>query len=208
VNSTASTHDRRAAIDGNSDTDSSTSNAPDPEAARREPRTNMGQRWRRSQAPRFWMRLVTAILVAVLLAGAAWTAKDVVDQRSDERLNASALAAGRDAAVAFTSYDYRHINQDLDRVTSESTGTFRQQFSKALGALTAAIKQAHGVSRGTVTQAGLVRSSAAAAVVIASVDAQITNSATRGVTLRRYRLQITLNRVAATWLIADIQPVA
>jgi Mce-associated membrane protein len=156
-------------------------------------------------------RVATALLVAAVLAsltGAAWTLRDVRHERDDQERDRSVLAAGREAAVAFTSYDYRHIGDDLDRVATRSTGEFREQFTKALGALTAAIKKAHGVSEGQVLQAGILRSSNESAVVIAAVDAEITNRETKGPSVRRYRLQITLNLVDEDWLIADIKPVA
>jgi Mce-associated membrane protein len=152
--------------------------------------------------------VVLALLTLALVVGAAWTLVDVQKEREAQDRDAAALAAGREAAVAFTSYDYRHIDDDLDRVASRSTGDFRQQFTKALGALSAAIKKAHGVSRGEVSQAGLVRSSAESAVVMAAVDASITNRSTQGGSTRRYRLQITLALVDGDWLISDISPVA
>lgn len=157
---------------------------------------------------RSWRAPLLAVVTLALLAGAAWTAVDVRRERDAQDRDAAALSAGREAAVAFTSYDYRHIDDDLDRVASRSTGDFRQQFTKALGALTAAIKKAHGVSRGEVTQAGLVRSSADTAVVMAAVDASITNRSTQGTSTRRYRLQVTLTLVDDAWLISDISPVA
>ncbi|MCL2542264.1 MAG: hypothetical protein FWE71_07390 [Nocardioidaceae bacterium] len=150
--------------------------------------------------------LVLALLVALVAAG--WTLRDVRREHTSHQRDTAALAAAREAAVAFTSYDYRHIGSDLNRVADRSTGRFRQQFTKALGALTQAIKKAHGVSHGDVTEAGLVRSTDTTAVAIAAVDASITNSSTKGPSTRRYRLQITLERVDGDWLISDISPVA
>lgn len=154
------------------------------------------------------LRLLLAAALIAAIGGAGWTLHQVEEERAADQRESAALAAGREAAVAFTSYDYRHIDDDLDRVAEHATGKFREQFTKALGALTEAIKKARGVSEGKVTQAGLVRATPAAAVVIAAVDAQITNKETEGPTMRRYRLQITLNLVDDQWLIADIEPVA
>ncbi|MEZ0579431.1 hypothetical protein [Nocardioides sp. MH1] len=161
-----------------------------------------------SRSRRLWVPLVVALVALLLVAGAAWTAVAVRKEQQAQDRDDDALAAGREAAVAFTSYDYRHIDDDLDRVASRSTGDFRQQFTKALGALSAAIKKAHGVSLGEVSQAGIVRSTDDTAVVIAAVDATITNRSTQGESTRRYRLQITLNLVDDDWLISDISPVA
>lgn len=155
-----------------------------------------------------YVGLLVALTLACLIGGATWTLHRVQQERAAQEREHAALAAGREAAAAFTTYDYRHIGDDLDRVASRSTGDFREQFTKALGSLTAAIKKAHGISDGEVVQAGLVRSTSTSSVVIAAVDAKISNNSTQGQTVRRYRLEITLNLVAGDWLIADIQPVA
>ena len=151
---------------------------------------------------------LVAVLLLAALAGAGWTGWQVRQERAADDDRAQALSVARQAAVAFTSYDARHIDEDLDRVRDMSTGDFRDQFTKALGALTGAIRKAHGVSEGEVTQMGLIRSSDSTAVVIAAVDATITNKETQKPSLRRYRLQITLTLVDDKWLISDISPVA
>jgi Mce-associated membrane protein len=148
------------------------------------------------------------LVVLAALAGAAWTGLQVRQERTADDDRAQALSVARQAAVAFTSYDAEHIDEDLDRVRQMSTGDFRDQFTKALGALTGAIRKAHGVSKGEVSQAGLIRSSDSTAVVIAAVDATIANKQTQQPSLRRYRLEITLTRVDDAWLISDISPVA
>jgi Mce-associated membrane protein len=162
----------------------------------------------RHRGAAFLLVLLTAVAA---VAGAAWTGLEVQREREAAARERAALAAGRTAAEAFTSYDHRQIEDDLDRVTAMSTGDFRTEFTRALGALTGAIRQARGVSEGTVTQAGVTRQSDDSAVVIAAVDATITNRHTGESgqpSLRRYRLQITLDRVGDAWLISDIAPVS
>jgi Mce-associated membrane protein len=150
--------------------------------------------------------LVVAMLVCV--AGAGWTARSVRAERAQDRADTAALAAGRDAAVAFTSYDYQRLDDDLARVAAMSTGTFKQQFSDALAALTDAIKAAEGVSEGRIVYAGLKSRRGDVAVVLVAANASITNNSSTETSTRRYRLQITLNRASGSWLISDIAPVA
>lgn len=169
-----------------------------------------------------WLRVldvVLALAVVVTVASAVFTVVQVRRHHDPVRSatpNASAahataqaaLAAGRQAAVAFTSFDYHHLGKDLDRVTDHATGRFRDKFTKALGALEPAIRKAHGISAGHVVEAGLVRSTAATAVVIAAVDARVTNDASPTPGTRRYRLQITLVRIDGDWRTSQIEPVA
>lgn len=157
---------------------------------------------------RRWVALLAGATLAASLAGAAWTGQEVREERTSDARERSALAAGREAALAFTSYDHARIEEDLERVSAMSTGRFREEFAKALGALTGAITKAEGVSESSVNHAGIVRMHEDSAVVLAAVDATITNKETKEPSLRRYRLQITLARDDESWLISDISPVA
>jgi Mce-associated membrane protein len=161
----------------------------------------------RRRLPAPWAKALAGLVVAAVLAGAVLTVVQVRGRMADETADRSALEAGRQAAVSFTSYDYRHLDTDLNRVASRSTGRFRQQFTHALGALTEAIRKAKGVSKGVVQYAGLVSRQQDRAVVIAAVDAQVTNTATADPTQRRYRLRIVLDHSTGRWLISDVSPV-
>ncbi|GAA4811720.1 hypothetical protein GCM10025786_15460 [Nocardioides caeni] len=161
----------------------------------------------RREPPR-WLEPAVALIALSAIAGAVWTGLSVRAERAEDKAERTALATGREAAVAFTSYDHQHLDEDLARVTDMSTGDFREQFTAALGTLTAAIEEAQGVSVGEVTDAGIVRADDASAVVMAAVDATVTNTSTKQPSLRRYRLQITLTRDGDGWLISDISPVS
>lgn len=157
---------------------------------------------------RRWLALLVAIVVLALVAGAVWTLLQVRDRRASSAADEAALDAGRQAAVAFTSYDHRHLDEDLGAVSDLATGKFREQFTAALGTLTQAIEKAKGVSVGRVTYAGLKERTDDEAVVLAAVDASITNRTNPKPSIRRYRLQITLTDESGDWLISDITPVA
>ncbi|HYG95301.1 MAG TPA: hypothetical protein VD859_17120 [Nocardioides sp.] len=161
-------------------------------------------------APRRRLLVPGLLAVALLaaLAGAVWTGLEVQEERAADERARDALSAGREAAVAFTSYHHRRIEEDLDRVSAISTGEFREEFTAALGALTEAIQKADGVSEGEVTHLGIVRHADETVVLIAAVDATITNKQTERPSLRRYRLEITLTLDDDAWLISDITPVA
>lgn len=103
-----------------------------------------------------WLLPAVALTAIAAVVAAVWTGLAVRSERNADEADRAALAAGRDAAVAFTSYDHRNLDEDLARVTDMATGDFRDEFTAALGELTAAIEDAEGVSVGEVTQAGLV----------------------------------------------------
>lgn len=153
--------------------------------------------------------LVVCLLALIAsLTGAALTVVHVRDEHDADLQRTAALSAARRAAVAFTTYDYRHLDTDLRSVQDMATGTFRKQFTAALEALTAGIRTAHGVSAGRVLEAGVVTTTRSSATVIAAVDAVITNSSSTKPGTRHYRLRITLDRTSGSWLVSDIAPVA
>jgi Mce-associated membrane protein len=155
-----------------------------------------------------WSLVLVALLTVVLVGGAGWTGLQVHQAHQAAAADDAALAAGREAAVVFTSYDYRHLGADLRRVEDMSTGRFRDQFTTAMGTLTEAITHADGVSVGRVVYAGLRERKHDRAVVLAAVDATVNTSMSTRPSIRRYRLQITLDGGSGRWLIADIAPVA
>lgn len=169
-----------------------------------------------------WLRVldvVLALAVVATLASAAFTVVQVrrhhdssstpsaASAASTPAGRRAALAAGRAAAVAFTSFDYRHLGRDTDWVIDHATGRFRDKFAKAVAELNPEIRKAHGISVGHVVEAGLERSTADTAVMIAAVDARVTNDASPTPGIRRYRLAITLVRVDGRWRTSQIQPV-
>lgn len=163
---------------------------------------------RRRRPSRTVVSVVLAIVVIALgvvfafFAHAAAQRDDAGDQRG------SALAAARQAAVNFTSYDYRHLDQDYQRVRDEATGAFRTDFDKQSKVLAQLIQQSKAVAKGQVVDAALVTAGSGAATVLVAVDDTITNTqAPKGV-VKHYRLRIDLKKVGGSWRVADVQPVA
>jgi len=155
--------------------------------------------------------LVSAVLAVVVVAAAVVFAVFAAkasgrDAAADHR--ASALAAARQAAVNFTSYDYRHLDTDYKRVRDGSTGAFKADFDKQSKVLAQVIQQSKAVAQGQAVDAAVVAATASDATVLVAVDDTITNTqAPKGV-VKHYRLRIDLKNVDGRWLVANVQPVA
>lgn len=152
-----------------------------------------------------------AALAAVLVVAAAvlaYFAHRESQLAASSALRASALAAARQEAVNFTTYDYRHLSQDFARVSAAATGSFRKEFQTESGSLAQLIGQSKAVATGRVLDAGLVSISSTGATAVVALDDRVTNSVAPNGVVRNYRLKIVLARSHGRWLVANLQPVA
>jgi Mce-associated membrane protein len=92
--------------------------------------------------------VVAAVLaLAVAVAGVALVRRGptAADRRDD------ALDASRRFALALSAYDYRRLDRDVAEVRALSTGTFREQYDRALdGTARAALRENEAVATATV----------------------------------------------------------
>jgi Mce-associated membrane protein len=72
--------------------------------------------------------VAAALALAVIIAGVALARQgpSPAERRDD------ALAASRRFALALSAYDYRRLDRDVAEVRALSTGTFREQYDRAL----------------------------------------------------------------------------
>lgn len=153
--------------------------------------------------------LVATAAVVVGLTGSALAAVGVRQvSHSDGRasLRQQVLATGRQIAVDFSAYDYRHLKQDFDRVINESTGGFRTEFQTSSTGLQDVIIKIKAVSTAEVASAGLVSASPTEATVLVAVNRNVTNTNTPNGQSDSFGLQITLEHLGGRWLASRIQP--
>lgn len=141
-----------------------------------------------------------ACLVLVALTVPRLSAADAREQRRTE-----VLQAARQAAVNFTTLDYRHLDRDLGRVLDGATGDFRSQFESGTKDLSALVTENKAVSQGEVLEAGVVSDDADSARVLVVADSTVTNAADQQPQKRHYRLQLDLVRDGDRWLVSDLQ---
>ena len=146
--------------------------------------------------------LLLVLLVVLVIAVARQD-----DTGRDDRM--AALAAARQAAVDYTTYDYRHLREDFNRLKAESTGkTMLDQIHKVLEAGVPLLERGKVVSKGQVRSAGVADAKGNQVAVVAAVDANVTNIAAPTGSPRRYRFQIIMTKVGGHWLVSDLQPQA
>jgi Mce-associated membrane protein len=167
-------------------------------------------------ADRTYHALTMSKLVAVaagalvLCTGAASLTAVAATQVSDREKTASlreqVLAAGRQIAVDFAAYDYRHLDADFKRVASESTGTFKKQFSSSFSGLQDLFTKAQAVSTAEVASAGVVDAGPRQATVVIAIDRTITNTSVPDGQKDSLAVQLTLLHVGDRWLASELKP--
>jgi Mce-associated membrane protein len=138
------------------------------------------------------------VLIALTLP--RMSAADEREQRRTE-----VLQAARQAAVNFTTLDYRRLDRDLGRVLAGATGEFRSQFEAGTKDLSELVTANQAVSKGEVLEAGVVSDDADSARVLVVADSTVTNAAESEPQKRHYRLQLDLVRDGERWLVSDLK---
>lgn len=142
-------------------------------------------------------------LLAVVAVAATVPTLSAASDREERR--SAVLAAARQAAVNFTTLDYRRLDRDLGRVRDGATGKFRRQFAAGTADLSTLVTQNKAVSRGEVLDAGIVSDDRDSARVLVVADSTVTNAAESAPQKRHYRLQLDLVRRDGRWLVSDLQ---
>jgi Mce-associated membrane protein len=117
-----------------------------------------------------------------------------------------ALAAGRQIAVDFAAYDYRHLQDDFRRVVRESTGSFRKHYETSFNGVQDLIIKAKAVSQAEVDGAGVVDASGRSATVVVAVSRTVKNTSVPKGQTDSFGLQIVLRHVGDRWLATQVTP--
>ncbi|GAA5119590.1 hypothetical protein [Haloechinothrix salitolerans] len=147
--------------------------------------------------------VLTLVLVIVVLLGAAGTFGVLWwSERGESAQRDEVLSVAEQIAVDVTTYDYRKIEENFDRVIARSTEkwaeVYRDERSEQLADV---IVEGKATSEGTVRDAGIAELTEDRAVVVAFVDQTITNVHTPQPRIDRNRMRLVLREVDGEWLL-------
>jgi Mce-associated membrane protein len=152
------------------------------------------------------LAFLAALATAVLVAHASRANANTQSGAGTGAVAEQALAAARQIAVDFAAYDYRHINQDFNRVATESTGTFHQQYLTQSAGVRDLIVKAKAVSTATVTGAGVVESGPARVTVVLALNRIVKNTSVPAGQQDSFGLQLVLVHQGGRWLASQVTP--
>jgi Mce-associated membrane protein len=153
--------------------------------------------------------LVWALSVLLLVALVAATLSVVALRRQQTRNEdrAGAMAAARQLALDFTTYNYDSWDADAKRVLDDSTGQFKDEFASGSNSVKTEVVTNKATSKGDVKEAAVVSNDKDSAQVLVIVNAVVTNTAAKDGVERRYRIKLDMVREKNRWLTADFQVV-
>jgi Mce-associated membrane protein len=161
------------------------------------------------ELPRRMAPLLSAVAIVIAVAAAvlaALSARQMSAAEHDSSVRDGALAAGRQIAVDFAAYDYRHIAEDFKRVADQSTGKFHQEYlNQSTGAHDLIVK-ARSVSTAEVASAGLVSADEHRATVVVALNRTIDNRSLQQPQNDSFGLEITLLFQRGKWLASEVNP--
>ena len=152
----------------------------------------------RSARRNHWLGLVCAAVVVLLLyaAGAAggymaWEHHVAV---RDRQKSAEFVAGARQAVVALMSMGFQNARQNTQRVVDDSTGQFRDDFTKHLNDFTKDLEQSKVTTTVTVNGAAVQSIKGDSATVLVAATSDVSNSAGAQHEPRPWRLIVTMTR--------------
>ena len=145
-----------------------------------------------------------AVIVCALTAAAAqgwqWD-----QQRRLEMARQQALAAARQTTVNFVTISAATVDRDLQRVADGATGDFKDEFTRSMPQVRAAVVENKVDSHGTVLRAAVVSADRSSAVVLVAVDATVRNVNAPDGRLAHYRIRVNLATVGDAWLVSTLE---
>ena len=155
-------------------------------------------------------RRLGVLLVALLvlaLGALAFTGQRWYAARNLAQANEAAMAAARQTTVDFVTISADSVDKDLQRIAAGATGDFKDEFTRGMPQVRAAVVENKVSSTGSVLRSALVSGDLDSAVVLVSVDASVKNTGAPEGRISHYRIQVdvTLDPTSDRWLVSRLQ---
>lgn len=150
-------------------------------------------------------RIVVGLLALLVLGAGGFAGWQWYRHAQLDSAREAATGAARQFALDLTSYDFTKIDDNLKKVTGDSTDSFAKQYQSVANNLTQLMRQYKAVAKSTVVQTGIAEATTDRAVVLLFVDQTITNTNSPQPRVERNRLQLTVLNQDDTWRLDDVQ---
>jgi Mce-associated membrane protein len=139
-------------------------------------------------------------LITVGVQGRQW-----YELRQLDSARQQALAAARQTTVNFVTISAASVDRDLQRVADGATGDFKDEFTRGVAQVRAAVIENKVDSRGTVLRAAIVSADRRNATVLVAVDATVRNVNAPDGRLTHYRIRADLALIGDAWLVSKLE---
>lgn len=145
----------------------------------------------------------TGVALAALIALVIVLALRLGHEHHLDSLRKSATKAADSYALDFSTWDYRHLDENFATVSSHLDPSFRAKYEQVTSTLKAVVVQKQGVATATIVESAVQSISSSHAVVIVFLNQQVTNTDVKN-RLDTDRLEITLVRSHGNWLMSNL----
>ncbi|BBY05275.1 mammalian cell entry protein [Mycobacterium noviomagense] len=149
----------------------------------------------RAILPERWALAVGLTSVVVLAALVGWLGFRAYESHTAEVQRDLFLQAGRQGAVNLTTFDYQHVDADVQRILGSATGTFYDSFSHRSRSFIDTVKRSQSRSAGTVTEAGVEYQTRDEGRVLVAVTVKSVNSGSAQQEPQALRMRITVRKL-------------
>jgi Mce-associated membrane protein len=140
------------------------------------------------------LMLLVVLVCAVIFGSRAAAGFNVEDGR------ASALAAGRQAAIDLTTFDFGTAEADVQRLKDSTTPNFENGFASDKDSFVRFLRDGKVKMTGDVTEAGVLSYGGKDAQVLVAIKSQISNNLTPQPQVRNYRMDVSMVYQDGRWL--------
>ncbi|BCQ07935.1 Mce associated membrane protein [Mycobacterium heckeshornense] len=139
-----------------------------------------------------WALVAGLTVVVVLGALVGWLGFRAYESHTAEVQRNVFLEVARQSAVNLTTFDYQHVDADVQRILGSATGSFYDKFSHRSRSFVDTVKRSQSKSAGTVTEAGVESQTRDEGQVLVAVTVKTVNSGGAEQERQAFRMRITV----------------
>jgi Mce-associated membrane protein len=157
-------------------------------------------------------RTTTAVVAAALVVILGLGVLVVLTVRTNSHRSAGSAnqsnvsAVGGQLAVDFTSFDYRHLDQDFTATAKRATPAFAKTYLAQSKSVESVITKAKAVSSSQVIATGVKSLTPTNAVVLVALNDVTKNTQSPKGTTQYFRMEVDLVRQNGSWLASQVEP--
>lgn len=156
------------------------------------------------------IRALIALSAVVVLLGVVVGWLWWLDHRNSqaEAARTTAQQTAREQVVTVLSYDFRSIEEDLQRARAALTEQFSTEFITEANEVTVpAAREQSVITRADVIASSVVRAEPEEVVLLMFLNQRTQSSQSEAVQLSAHRVVLTMTRFEGRWLISDLEQV-
>lgn len=151
---------------------------------------------------------LVALLTLAVAGGAAAQARQVLEDREQERAGKTAVEVARAQTLNMLSVSPDNVESRMRTLLANSTGEFRRDFESVQQSFGAVVTKGEVVSTAHVVSSAVAELDDQDARVLLAVDSEVRNGKRQETQSRQYRLIADLTRKGDRWLISGMRFVA